>query len=81
MAKNYWRLWRDVLSTPKGANAVPTLAGILADEEGKTFILRLERKDAELCIEVLDRVSPNHFPLPPPQTVSSGNRRGQPQNR
>ena len=80
MARNCQRLWRDVLSTPKGANAVRTLAEILTDKEGKTFISHLEREDAVLCIEVLNRVSPNHFSLSPPQTVSSGHCRGQPQN-
>jgi hypothetical protein len=36
--------------------AVRTLAKILVDREGRTFISRLERKEAELCIETLGHV-------------------------
>ena len=56
MAKGYQQLWKDVTNATDDAKAVRTLAGILADREGRTFISRLERKDAELCIKILDRV-------------------------
>ena len=56
MAKNYQRLWKEVTSTTDEAKAVRTLAEILAEKEGRTFISRLERRDAELCIEILDHV-------------------------
>ena len=46
------------------SKAVRTLADILADREGRTFVSRLERKDVGLCIEILDRVSHNLRPLP-----------------
>ena len=64
MAKDYQRLWEDVTRAIDEANAVRTLAEILADEEGRTFVSRLERKDAELCIEILDHVSCDLYPLP-----------------
>ena len=57
MAKDYQRLWKDVTSTSDEKKAVRTLAGILVDREGRSFISNLLRKDAELCIEILDRVS------------------------
>ena len=59
MAKDYQRLWKDVTSVTDGSKAVRTLAGILVDKEGRAFISRLERKEAELCIEILDHVSCN----------------------
>lgn len=68
---NYQRLWRDVTSALDEAKAVRTLAGILTDKEGRTFILNLERRDAELCIEILDRVS-HHLDLGPPFVLSNG---------
>ena len=37
---------------------------IVLDKEGKAFILNLKRKDAELCIEILDRVSRELYLLP-----------------
>ena len=57
MAKDYRRLWRDLTNTIDEAKAVRLLAEILADKEGRVYISRLERKDAEVCIEVLDHVS------------------------
>ena len=56
MAKGYQQLWKDVTNATDEAKAVRTLAGILANKEGRTFISRLGRKDGELCIEILDRV-------------------------
>ena len=64
MTKDYRRLWKDVTTTIGEAKAVRTLVEILADKEGRAFISRLERNDAELCIEVLDHVSRNlYLPL------------------
>jgi len=64
MAKNYQRLWKDVTSTSDEGKAVRTLADILLDKDGRTFISNLAREDAELCIEILDHVSRNPYPLP-----------------
>jgi len=57
MVQNYQQLWKEIAEADSGTKAVRTLAEILADKEGRTFISHLERNDAELCIEVLDRVS------------------------
>jgi len=59
MAKNYQRLWKEVTSTIDEAKSVRILAEILVDKEGRTFVSRLGREDAELCIEILDHVSRN----------------------
>ena len=82
MTKDYQRLWKTVTSTIDEARAVRTLAEILVDKEGRAFISRLGREDARLCIEILDHVSRDlRLSCPPPQIVSSGHRRAQPQNR
>ena len=57
MAKDYQRLWKDVIDSTGETMAVRALADILADKEGRTFVLSLSRKDAEFCIDILDRVS------------------------
>ena len=59
MAKDYRQLWKDVTTTSDEGKAVQTLAEILLDKEGGTFISDLTPKDAELCIEILDHVSRN----------------------
>ena len=60
---------------PENPFKVQTLAEILADKEGGVFISRLDSKDAELCIEILDCVSHHlYMPPSPPQMVSSGHR-------
>ena len=65
MAKDYQRLWKAVISTTDEAKAIRTLANILADKEGRTFISRLDRTGAELCIEILDHVGREpRSPLP-----------------
>ena len=69
MAKDYSQLWKNVTSARDEGKAVRTLAEILVDREGRTFIGTLKRADAELCIEVLDHVSLSlirsiRFPLP-----------------
>jgi len=76
MAKDYRRLWKNVISTADEDKAVRTLAKILVDKEGRAFMKKLERKDAELCIEILDHVSRDPYlpPFLPSQIVSSDNR-------
>ena len=63
MAKNHQRLWQEVTSSIEEAAAVRALANILVDREGRAFVLRLDPKDAEYCIDILDRV--NHLCLWP----------------
>ena len=77
MAKDYQRLWKDITDTIDEAKAVRILAEILVDKEGRAFISRLDRKDAELCIEILDLVSCDlrSLPLSPSQRISAGHRR------
>ena len=57
IAKNHQRLWDDVTNATDEGKAVRTLAKILVDKEGRDYISRLDRRDAELCIGILDRVS------------------------
>jgi hypothetical protein len=57
MAKDFQQPWKNVTSANDEASAVRVLAGILTEKEGRAFVSRLERKDAEFCIEILDRVS------------------------
>ena len=64
MATDYRRLWKDIAGTSDEAKAVRTLAEILLDREGRSLISNLERKDAELCIEILDLVSCDPYLLP-----------------
>ena len=66
MAKNYQRLWEEVTRGIDEAKSVRTLAEIVVDKEGRAFVSRLERKDAELCIEILDHVGrPSHLSISP----------------
>ena len=76
MAKDYSQLWKVVASISDEGKAVRTLAEILLDKEGRAFISSLERDDAKLCIEILDRVSRDSYllPLSPSQMVPSGHR-------
>lgn len=74
MAKNYLRLWKDIAGASDEGKAFRTLAEILVDREGRTFIWNLKPGDAELCIKILDHVSlslirPIHFPPSPTQTA------------
>ena len=78
MAKNYQGLWENVTSAVDEAQVVRTLAEIVVDKDGRVFISSLERESAELCIEILDRVSHHlHSSLSPSpsQIVLSGHRR------
>ena len=82
MAENYQQLWKNVTNANGEVEAVRTLAEILTDREGRAFILSLERPDAELCIEILDRVS-HRLDLDPSLVASevlSGHHKMQPQN-
>jgi len=74
MAKDYSQIWKAVTSANDEGEAVRTLADIVLDKPGRAFILELERDDAELCIEILDRVSRDSYllPLSPSQMVPSG---------
>ena len=63
MAEDYQQLWKGVAGTTDEANAVRLLAEILVDRKGRALISRLDRKDAELCIEILDRVGYDLHPL------------------
>ena len=56
-------LWKDVTNTGDEGKAVQTLAKILLYKEGRTFISSLAREDAEFCIEILDHVSRDPYPL------------------
>ena len=72
MVKDHQQLWEDITTsrTAYEAKAVPTLIEILADKEGRDFISRLERKDAESCIEILGHVSCNLHSPPPFTTLT-----------
>jgi hypothetical protein len=71
MTKDHQRLWEHVTNTTNESEAVRALAGILADREGRAFISRLERDEAELCIDILDHVSRDPC-LPLPFAFSDG---------
>ena len=64
MAKDYPQLWKAVTSANDEGRAARTLAEILLGRGGMAFISSLERDDAELCIEILDRVSRGSYLLP-----------------
>ena len=73
MANEYQRLWMDVANPTDEAQAIRSLAEILSNKEGKIFISRLDRKDAELCVEILGDVGPDlHSPCSQPQPVHQG---------
>jgi len=79
MARDYQRLWTGVTSATDGVQAVQALAGILTDKDGRTFISRLDSKDAELCVEILHDVSPDlYFSLFATSAGPSGHHRRTP---
>ena len=83
MAKDYLQLWKEVASATDEGKAVRTLAEVLVDKEGRAFISCLERRDAELCIEILDHVSRDSHFLPIRRlrlSFLSGYQKAQPQN-
>ena len=57
MAENYRQLLAQAISASDKAESVKILAKILAGEGGKGFISRLNRKDGEQCMEILDQAS------------------------
>ena len=62
--KDCEQLWKGFPNAVDKAQAVQTLAKTLADPRGRVFVPRLNDKDAELCIEILDRVSHDpHLPF------------------
>lgn len=83
MNKIYNQLWKGVTDKTDKPEAAQALVEIVADNAGRDFILGLEREEAELCIEILDHVGQNLHspPLLPPQMISSGHRKSQPQTR
>jgi len=75
MTKDHRQLWKDVTNATDKAEAVQTLAEIVADPDGRAFTLNLGPEDVALCIETLDYVSWNLcLPPSPPQAVSLGHR-------
>jgi hypothetical protein len=72
MAKDYGQLWHGATTTTDESKAVRNLVAILSDKEGRSFISRLERKKAELCIEILDHVSRGLFEMSPSSAISDG---------
>ena len=81
MDKDYRRLWNSAANTIDKARAIRTLAEILADEEGRAFVSRLELKEAELCIELLGLASHDLLSFLHHLMVSSGYREAHPRNR
>ena len=61
MTKDYRRLWEDVVVSGKSdeAKVDRTLTEIVMEKEGRAFISDLDRAQAGLCIEMLNRVGFN----------------------
>ena len=73
MGKDYQQLWVAATNATDGGQATHTMAEILADTDGKVFLLRLDSNDVESCIEMLGDVSSNpRLPPSQPQAVSQG---------
>jgi len=66
MAKDYRELWKGVTGASDEDKAIRTLVEILLDKDGRSFISSLERRDAELCIEILDHVGRHSYLFPSP---------------
>ena len=64
MSEYYPQLLVEATTATDSAQSVRVLTEILASEGGRDFISRLDRKDGEPCIEILDRVSPNPYLVP-----------------
>lgn len=64
MAKDFQRLWKGVTTAEDEAAAVRALAEMLIEKDGRAFVSCFERKNAEFCIDILDRVSSNSYLLP-----------------
>ena len=65
MSENYEQLLVRATTATEKAESVKILTKILADKGGRDFISRLDRKNGESCIEILDHVSryPQLVPL------------------
>ena len=57
MSEDYQQLLVKATTATDRAESVAILAKILADRGGRDFISRLDPKDVESCIEILDHVS------------------------
>jgi len=55
--RRFQELWNSITDGPDRDDAVSALSTILDDMEGRYFISCLERKEADLCIKLLDHVS------------------------
>jgi len=75
MTKNYQQLWKGATNATDRAEAVQTLAEMVADSDGRAFILDLKPEDVVLCIEILDYVGCDlRLACPLPHMVSLGHR-------
>jgi len=63
MAIDHRQLWTDATSANNEAQAIQTLSDILVNKEGRVFLSRLDSRDAELCVEILDNVSRDLHPI------------------
>lgn len=57
MTGDYQQLWKSLTNATDKTVAVRILAEIVADREGRTFVMGLGSEAAKLCIETLDYVS------------------------
>lgn len=71
MVVDFNKLWKNARTTVDEAESVRTLAKILSSTDGRTFISNLEPLEAELCIDILDRVSSN-----PPSATAMATHQG-----
>ena len=79
--KDYEQLWKSITDKTDKPEAAQALAEIVADNAGRGFILRLELEEAEMCIDGPRKSKSAFAPLLPPQMVSSGYHKTQPQTR
>lgn len=57
MTESYQQLLVKATSGPDKAESVRILANILSTKDGRDFILHLDHKAGESCIQILDKVS------------------------
>ena len=73
MTEEYQRLWKGIAGADDKAQAVQSLAKILAEKKGRAFISSLDNGGVELCIEILGNVSCRLRLLSsPPQPIRQG---------
>jgi len=81
MGKTIQQLWDDVAENSEGPGAIQDLSKILADKEGRHFVLGLKDEQAKLCTDLSGRVSCDlHLPVAA-SYCSAGHHRNQPQPR